>query len=504
MAFEPIFEAAKFDSLKRLCSSQAVVEAKLMPSSGVALAKILSIATDVTVSPGEVFAGEARYAGRVSFKVIFTDPDGAAHSMDYNADFTDKLVCDDITAKVRPSVSAAILDTDIVAVDEREIKLACVVEVNLDAVVCECADILVKGGENVYTHEDRFEYSRLTAESAENFTVSDVFRDVKYADVLLSEPRIVVTGACAGVDCAVVEGKIICDLVCECEDNMLTSYRGVTPFTQEVAAPGAEHGNLAVASASVGGYRISPESDGDSAAISADYTVVLDVKVFSQAEAAPVTDAFSVTHELLTERETLKICRSKLFICISDRVDGAVTLDQNMPLADNILAVTGSRLTLANVAAGAGKVTFEGVASCSIIYYAAESDSKNSVAVELPFSFTTNAAVREGDEITAKGIVTAVAARIRRGNEIDIKADIEIEMRAAEVETRSVITRLALGEERALPTSAFGIHVAKGGETLWDVAKALGTTPEIVLLQNPKLSLPLSGGERVIAYRHLK
>ena len=56
---------------------------------------------------------------------------------------------------------------------------------------------------------------------------------------------------------------------------------------------------------------------------------------------------------------------------------------------------------------------------------------------------------------------------------------------------------------RELPSSAISIHIAKSGETLWDVAKALGSTPELVMLQNPDITLPLSGGERVIVYRHL-
>jgi len=64
-----------------------------------------------------------------------------------------------------------------------------------------------------------------------------------------------------------------------------------------------------------------------------------------------------------------------------------------------------------------------------------------------------------------------------------------------------VLTGLELGEERILPTSAFSVHIAKNGESLWDVAKALGLTPELVLVQNPGLSLPLNGGERVMAYR---
>jgi phosphotransferase system HPr-like phosphotransfer protein len=218
-----------------------------------------------------------------------------------------------------------------------------------------------------------------------------------------------------------------------------------------------------------------------------------------------VTDAFSVTNELKSTGESLEVCRNKQNATFADRVEGTVTLDINMPSADNVLAVTGAKLNIASAAATDGRVSYDGVVSANIIYYAAEENQKASVAVELPFSINSecrNAA--DGDTVTAKGAVTMVTTKIQRGNEIQIKADIEIEYVLSGSETRYVITELSLGEERVLPSAAFSVHIAKGGETLWDVAKSLGMTPELVLTQNPGLGLPLIGGERVIAYRHIK
>ena len=128
---------------------------------------------------------------------------------------------------------------------------------------------------------------------------------------------------------------------------------------------------------------------------------------------------------------------------------------------------------------------------------------KASAAVELPFSLTVSANLKEGDVVTARGIVTNVNVKIRRDGELEIKADIAVEYSACREEVKYIISELAVGEERALPTGAVAIHIARKGETLWDAAKALGTTPENVLLQNPGIALPLSGGERVLTYRCL-
>lgn len=504
MAFEPIFAKPVPECLKRLTSAQAVVEARLLSGSS-SIAKVLSVATDAIVNPSEVFAGEARYSGRVNFKVLAVDSGGANHSIDYNADFTDKLVCDALVAGMVPLLSAKVLDTDIVQVTEREIKLACVVEVYLDIVAQEPMRCLTSGGEGIYTHDDRIDFCVLAASADMSFTVADTMSKVAANNILLSEARIIITKRFANLDSVTIEGSIINDLCCESADGGVFSYSLVTQFTQEIAASGAHSDNIVCANVKINNYKCNIEMDGEGKfSVAAEYTIGACVRVFCDGTVSPIVDAFSVANELLIAGASVKICRNKCNETVADRVEGSVTLDGNMPIADNILASTAARLNISKATAGDGTLTLEGIAACNIIYFSAEVNSKNSVAVELPFSITVNALVGEGNAISASGVVTALTAKIRRGNEIDIKADISVEYSAVSEEVKYVIEELKIGEERALPSGAFAIHIARGGENLWDAAKALSTTPELVLLQNPTLVLPLAGGERIIAYRHLK
>ena len=127
------------------------------------------------------------------------------------------------------------------------------------------------------------------------------------------------------------------------------------------------------------------------------------------------------------------------------------------------------------------------------------------MAVELPFSLKVAVPrLKEDDETYARGEVISASLKIRRGNEIDVRAEVAFEVCAAASSTKCVITELTEGEARIIPTAAISVHVARPGESLWDVAKATGTTPEAVMAQNPDLELPLKGGERVIVYRYLE
>ena len=502
MAFEPIFETMTPASLQRLCTHQTVVEARLLSTGGALISKVLSIATDCTVTPSEVFAGEARFSGRASFKVIFTCSEGKNHSMDYHADFTDKLLNEKISAGLKPILRCSVLDTDTISADEREIKLACVVEVSLDAVMVVPKNALTRGGDMIYTNEEELEYAVLAGESKAAVTVSDSSSDMRFTNILLSEARVVVSNRRVGLDSVVLEGNVICDLTCEDEEGMIVSHRRVVPFLEEVACLGAREGDFAVVFAAVQSHAVSVERDEGSMAVTTEFMLNVDAKVFRTEKAMVVTDAFSVTHELNKGNEEVVLHHNKFAGSFSDRVEGSVTLDVSMPIADNLLAVTGARLNIANAQAQDGKILYEGIVTGNILYYSAEINLKSSVAVELPFSILVNNEIaKEGDSVLVNGIVSSMTAKLVRGNEIQIKSEIEVEMVLAASCKRMVLTGLELGEERILPTSAFSVHIAKNGESLWDVAKALGLTPELVLVQNPGLSLPLNGGERVMAYR---
>ena len=133
----------------------------------------------------------------------------------------------------------------------------------------------------------------------------------------------------------------------------------------------------------------------------------------------------------------------------------------------------------------------------------AERGSSNTVYAQVPFSLTLAANVEEGDTVGAQAGVKDVSVKIRRGNELGIRADIVISLSVIAEETQIVITELKLGEARAPRQAAISVHIASSGETVWDAAKALGITPEEVMRQNPDVSMPCTGGERLKAFRRI-
>lgn len=502
MANEPIFNVATFDCKNKLCSAQAAVEARLLPYAGVTIAKVLSFSAESSVFATDVFTGEARVSGRVIFRVLFLDGNGACRSMETAAEFTDKITGDGIAAGSRPQILSRVLDTDILNVAADEIKLAAVVETDLLDNISTRLKYLQSAGDEVFIRTEKTQITKLAASVKDSITVSGEVA-VQGDKILLTESRAVVHKRVAGTGNIAAGGEIITDILTEKEGEVF-SYRTVVPFYNECAAEGCTPDCFCDIAARLIKTVATLLTDGESAAVGLEFDIEFLGHAYRTEEITPVTDAFSVAHELIVSSSEIDAANSMTARTVFEKVEGAVTLAADMPAADRILYSAGQRLTVTNTYINeGGRLVFEGMVNSSIIYFSAETGSKNSVDTELPFSIVTSESM-DGKISCAYGEVIELNCKIRRGNEIDIRAEIAVFVSSLTTERVKIITDLTVGAPIEIPAAAMSLHIARPAESLWDVAKALRTTPELIMVQNPDLALPLSGGERVMVYRHLK
>lgn len=505
MANEPIYDVASPDHKNKLCSAQTAVEARLLPMGGVSISKVLSYSANCFVAVSDIFTGEARVAGRVSFKVLFLDESGAARTMETNVEFTDKIAHDNIAG--RPEILSRVMDTDIISLSGDEIKLAAIIEMDLFDNISTRLKFLRSGGEDVFIREEKLEFSRLVNKVADVFALSNEIQ-VAGDKLLLVESALILHSANAGADNISSDGEIVTRIITG-GNGEINSYRLVTPFSHETSAEGARGGCNVQATARLKNVKAvlnvdeTPESESSANnMLSLEFEAELTGFIYCDEAAAIVSDAFSIQNELSLTTSEVTLGKNRPQKTFLDKVEGSVTLESDMPIADKILAVAGAGMSIANSYIADGRMVIEGTVNAAVIYFSAETGTKNSVDVELPFSL--NASENDGMITAAYGEVYEITARIRRGNEIDIKAEVAVTVNSLDSVKVRMVTELSVGETVTIPSAAISLHIARTGEALWDVAKALKTTPELILLQNPELQLPLKGGERIIIYRRLK
>lgn len=501
MAFLPQFEIAKSDSIRQLASGQVVVEAGLTPPISAQIGKVMSITSRATVNPAEVFVGEARFVGKLHFTVVYVDIDGFNRCIEHTADFSDKLISNEIIQTTKPIFVCNTLDTDTMNVGATELRLATVVEVKLYSVIHTDIKHLIDCGDEVYTNDDALEYDTCITDSSDSFLITDNYQDSRPTRLIAVESSIVLKSTRPSIDSVICEGVIYSNLILEVEGGLIKSTVHNIPFTQEIAANGVRSDARSIVLLDIQTTKANQaENEGT---ISLDITINARVISFKKVSFAPIIDAFCVENELIVDNSIIDITSFKHSAFFDERVEGTVTLNDDLPIADNILATVAGKLNLTKYLAEKGKISIEGVVNANIIYYNQDRNAKYSVSVELPFGIFVNDSVEIGDIVTANGSVINISARLRRGNEIEVKADIGINTIVTSSIKKQIIIDIQKGNAVPSHAGAFSIHIARPNETLWDIAKSLGATPEQVMTQNPTLTLPLVGNERVIAYRQL-
>lgn len=503
MSFEPVFEEIKTEEKLALKRSQAVVEARLVPPDGITVKKVLSVSCDSSVGAAEVFAGEARYNGKVDFTVLYVGSDGETSVMETRAEFTDKIVDERITGRINPFFLSGILDVDASKSTETEIRPACVVEIVLMGDEEREAECLSACSAEVYTKEEKIEYLKSVSSGKKTVTVKSSCENVGIEKLLKSRVSPIIKKISAFTDAILVEGEVITTLVGTGSNGSLCEKVFRTEFSEEFEAPDARSGDHAIACVSAASLSVRGISEDGAVTYETETELNFGWTVFTGVTVGVVTDTFCMRKETVMTRTSAEICKKMSYATFTETVSGNVTLDIGNPPVDNILCFDAVRVNVTGCYAQDGRITVEGILSGCVVYYSDEADEDCSVTVEIPFSVTENADVNENCTLFVNACVCERSLRARRANEITVKAEVFFGAVIGEMSRCAYISGLSEGAEKEVNTAALTVHMAAKGEGLWDVAKSTGFSPEEITAQNPDITLPFKGGERILMYRNV-
>ena len=209
-----------------------------------------------------------------------------------------------------------------------------------------------------------------------------------------------------------------------------------------------------------------------------------------------VDDLFMLTHHTTVERENVSLTALANTGFYKERIYG----EADLPNCEN-----GTLVGVPAVTAFVAKAVYdedlnvEGIVTTEIIY--STKGELHSVRAEVPYSINLI-----GD-FTNKSVtrVSVIDVNVKiKNNTAEINLLLGFEIASYLDTSLSYISNVEIGEERPVNTSGLSMYVAKDGDTMWDVCKALTATPEQILSQNPTLTFPLKQCDKVIYFRQLK
>ncbi|MCH5154587.1 MAG: hypothetical protein J1F71_05190 [Clostridiales bacterium] len=479
----------KSDQIAWIARGQAVVEARQPINSD---AKILSAYATAVVNPSEIFAGEVRYVGKVTFDLVVS-VDGAINTVTAVAEFSDKITSPQITAGTSATLMPEVINVE-ATVEGGTLKAVAVVDTSVIAVVDTQESLLSQPDEGIYAEKRVVSYSTLSAEESETLYITDSVGMTGVTEVLSSVGRAVVTG----VECLNGEIKTsgaVYTFAVVRSDDTVSSLRIITPFVKSIAAP-VHDGDTAFVFASVTDSSATPISGENRIEVAA--TLRLNAIALTSVSAEVVTDVFCADNEIEKTEKSVKCITAGPLTTVIDTVDGQIPIEADRLAADNVLCVTGTFCQLTSAKIEDRRVNVEGLVGGDIVYYNAEHNATDVLSFRLPFSMPL-ANHTDAEDVTAFATVTDVNVKVRRESVFDIKAEVAFTLFLSTATEISCISAVEKGEPLARPDASVIIHITRDGETLWQAAKALCCSPERVTEQN-SATPPYSEGQRLINF----
>lgn len=484
-------------SKEAIIENSNVIECKL-PLSVEQAEKIISANAEVTILSSESNGGFLNYDGKAVFTVLYDD-DGVVKKCERGVEFSYKTEVKDLengaivclnakTSNEKVSSQNGIVSVSAVCnVTGKYAKKSVVIAAEVND------DYLVKKSEKSNYNE--------VCRLVKTTTIEDEF-EVSYSikDVLCHDEKAVITSCEAGVGVINLSGEIeVTAAVTALDSDDVYKIRKIIPFGVELECQDAYPECVATYKASICQTMIKAYVDEgkNKSNFSIECQLSVACKVFENVSYEVICDAYSLENELTVRTEDVEFCNLLGYFKCERKINGEI--DGEISKNDRLICVTGVKIENEEYEVNNGELTATGALSITAAYKGVDGIKRANLIC--PFSLTcqingnkvsdVNVAAREIDvRLTPSGFSYAYSVTVYY---CEIASSIE-----------KVTTSIERGAQLQKNDSAISVLVAKKGETLWDVCKALGASEEEILKYNENVEFPLTGEERVIIFREDK
>lgn len=504
MAFEPTYEKVVSGFRKKLGTTQAVIECRLPINEG-KVGKILCVDANSFVVGCEVVENVVTFNGYVSFHAIYEDENGMVEGLDYTAEFRDRFVSDDVENVLTPIVVSAVIDIQSTP-QENDIKVIAVLEINVDGVVGDEVQVLVALDDcHSYTKKESLNYVAFDGVVNDRCEISHDIEVLDSVDKVLSvSPSAYLEKVTNCEGYLTITGGVNFDICYVCDNGTIRTVQSSHDFVSEVAneCVAMDSNVQSMINVVLNDIKVATALDVDKAIVTVSLPVKFSGYIFNPKHLDIISDVFNANHYLNVDYENINIQQSQQPAELVERISGSASLDDNMPFMDEVLGSCCNRVILANTGVEEGRLLLEGVAYTTVIYLNKEEEKTYSTQVEIPFSILASVNNLSDDFMPITNVAIGdVVAKGKRGKEIDINAKLYIYVDFYNIVNDAVICNVVQADAKPMDDLVLSLYIAKEGDTVWDIAKEMNASPDMVAEQNPDLEFPLTAGTKVIIYR---
>ena len=468
------------------------------------ITKVLAFSALPVVEHTNVNNAEIKFDGYVKYNALMCLDNGeflpVSTSTGFNCVVENAIITQDCIA----DISFATLDS--VSNDTEGSEIAYNTTINFDVSVVMKNNNLkpVSASEDLHVKESDVEVNSYLGGGTHNSILNvEIKKDAKTNNILFCKCDGIVKSVVPSVDYFTVSGDVVLTTINVGEDGQIKSQVQELSFSEEIEGKGVTKDSIIQSKFIVQKDAVITKND-ESGVFNIEIPFGLNSAIYGQEKVNCVVDAYSTTREINLTTESFE--QNEFFSTkyIEEQVIANFSLSDNMNKIEKILATIPVNISVVNTYTKNGEIVVEGVASFSLVYYSEDEEGNNvlnSVLVEVPYSLSVLASdVHEGDEIAVNLSFGDINVKSKKGKELDIIVGIRVNYDISRGFVSAVATSVTYGDEKIMKDYALEIYVAKENQTLWDIAKELNISTDNLLAQNAELTLPISVGEKIVAY----
>lgn len=467
------------------------------------LSDILSVDATVTITDQEVLVGQINFSGEACLNIVYTMEDGLIYNHKVCETFSTKLE----NIGFNPNVLVKLLPNVISVEFEKEernnlIRVKIELEYKINTIHNQELTIYNNSDSNTFVKENTIEINRHVYRNSTNFNQTIVLdTKIPVKNILNIASTAIITKADSLDSMIIFEGEIVTKVLYTSEDDrpVLISLTSREAFREEVEDSKATSNSMIEAFARVICRGIEETVNREDKTISINIPIRLTYDLFESSPVTIIVDAYSTKNEtnLTTEAFLSNVVGS--YDIVENKIDGNVTLDDQVLRIDKILGIDSAFLSINNQIFDEGELQIDGLIHLTIIYLNDEQENINSISIKMPFNFKEK--LEEGSlDIKTENNLIDIDAIVKRGREIYIDGKIKTAIWVNKETQNAIITAIDNGELLPEKEGAIEIYFANQGDTFWDVAKDLKIPEEALKNQNSNVVEPFENLEKLVYF----
>ncbi len=469
----------------------------------VKVVKVLTIFTKPNLTQTTVTAGKVSIEGEIDYDMLVVQEDSAIVPITQKSKFSCVFEGENLQEGNLASVDLTINELNFKGGAGENLQLSSSFDANI-YVISNSAEVKnAKAGDGVFVRECDICFNSLVAnvkyDGVINFELS---KDSKINKVLFVKNSATIKSVIPAVDYFVASGTVFTSVIYETEDRTIRSLVKENNFSEEIEAKGAtKESNI---QALIFTKEATCSENADKNMFAFDLPIVIWSQVYGKNCAKTIVDAYSIKHEVNLTTQSFDAGEFYSTRQTDENILTNFTISENIPQIDRLLAITPSYISVLNQIVKDKEIMLEGLSNINLIYYTEDADGNNvlsSLDVEVPYSLTLKTPdIEMSDQVVTQAILGDVNVKVKHGRELEILCEVKVDLSQTRVVTSAITTEITLGEEKPEKDYALEIYLAKHDQTLWDIAKELNISTADLVSQNGDLTLPLSDGEKIVAY----